>query len=380
MSTTVCLAANTIGYPEGGGHMWVYLNWALGLRALGCQVIWLEGVWPGAAEHDVRTKVADLKRRLEPYGLGEQLALFSWTGAAIPSEAAQGCLGVEVAAEAELLLNIAYDIPQEVVARFRRTALLDIDPGLTQVWMSAGTMQVAPHNVYFTTGETVGQPGGRVPDVGLNWLYAPPCVALDWWSPHQPAAGAPFTTVSHWYMGEGGEWEEEAGELYGNDKRDGFLPFLDLPAYTAQPLELALNLGADGDGERGAMEKQGWRVRNASEVASTPWAYQRYVQDSRGEFSCVKPSCIRLQNAWISDRTLCYLASGKPAVIQHTGPSRILPDAAGLFRFRDMDQAIHSLEVVAADYDRQCKLARQLAEEHFDSRRVAHSVLERAMA
>ena len=46
MSLTVCLAANTLSYPEGGGHLWVYLNWALGLRALGCRVIWLETVEP----------------------------------------------------------------------------------------------------------------------------------------------------------------------------------------------------------------------------------------------------------------------------------------------------------------------------------------------
>ena len=50
MSTTVCLSASTIGYPEGGGHLWVYLNWALGLRAQGCQVIWLESVRPRPAE------------------------------------------------------------------------------------------------------------------------------------------------------------------------------------------------------------------------------------------------------------------------------------------------------------------------------------------
>jgi hypothetical protein len=31
----------TLGYPEGAGHLWVYLNWALSLHALGCRVIWL---------------------------------------------------------------------------------------------------------------------------------------------------------------------------------------------------------------------------------------------------------------------------------------------------------------------------------------------------
>jgi hypothetical protein len=87
-----------------------------------------------------------------------------------------------------------------------------------------------------------------------------------------------------------------------------------------------------------------------------------------------------MENAWVSDRTLCYLASGKPAVVQHTGASRFLPDAAGLFRFRDLAEAARCLEVVAADYERQAGLARALAEEHFDARKVVRTVLERALS
>ena len=121
-------------------------------------------------------------------------------------------------------------------------------------------------------------------------------------------------------------------------------------------------------------------MRDAEVVAFTPWDYQRYIQESRGEFSCAKPSCVRLQNAWVSDRTLCYLASGKPAVVQHTGPSRFLPDAAGLCRFRTLEEAVHCLETVAADYERHCRLARALAEELFDARKVVARVLERALA
>jgi len=87
---------------------------------------------------------------------------------------------------------------------------------------------------------------------------------------------------------------------------------------------------------------------------------------------------VKLQNAWISDRTLCYLASGKPAVVQHTGNSEFLPDAEGLFRFRTAEEAVKSFETIAADYDHQCTLARQLAEEYFDGRRVLKPMLEMA--
>jgi len=172
---------------------------------------------------------------------------------------------------------------------------------------------------------------------------------------------------------------EYQGESYDNRKRVAFLPFLDLPRRTNKPLELAVCLGEDGTDERAMLHKHGWRVQEAWDVTSTPWDYQRYIQDSLGEFSCVKPSCVRLQNAWISDRSLCYLASGKPVVIQHTGLSRFLPDRGGLFRFRDFDEAAECLDAVAIDYDHQCRLARNLSEEHFNAKTVISRVLEKAL-
>jgi len=379
MSVTICLAAKALYYPNGGGHMWVYLNWALGLRSLGCRVIWLEGVWvgPKTPAHETLSYVVSLKRRLALYGLEECVALWSMSGEPLPQYVARECLGREAFADADLLLNLQYMMAPEMVRGFRRSALVDIDPGLLQTWMSRQKLNVSPHDLYFTIGETVGQPRTRVPDVGLRWQYTPPCVALDWWSPYRAQAEAPFTTITHWHMDE---WEEEAGELYSNDKRTGFLPFLDLPRHTKEPLELAILLGAYDQDERGWLQERGWRVRDSHVVASTPKNYQSYIQESRGEFSCVKPSCVRMQNAWISDRTICYLASGKPAVVQHTGPSRFLPDSAGLFRFSDLDGAVRCLETASSDYERHCALARALAEEYFDARKVVGRVLERALA
>ena len=372
VSIRVCLCANTIYYPRGGGHQWVYLNWALGLRALGCQVIWLELIDPHTPAREMQRFVATLRSRLGRYGLAEYLVLCSKTQEPLSREVTAGCLDLELATTADLLLNLRHEMRPEVVRRFRRSALLDIDPGLLQLWVSREQVSIAPHDVYFSIGETVGQPGAPFPDLGLQWQYTPPCVALDWWPPHA-AAAAPFTTVAHWFAGG---WTGEAAHL--DDKRAGFLPFLELPRHTPWPLELALDIGSDGD-EGAALRERGWHVCDAYAVASTPWDYQNYIQDSRGEFSCVKPACVRLQNAWVSDRTLCYLASAKPAVVQHTGPSRFLPEAAGMFRFRNLQEAARCLEQVAGDYERQCRLARALAEEYFDARQVVGRVLERAL-
>jgi hypothetical protein len=407
MSVTVCLSTNqTLNYPQGGGHLWVFLNWALGLRALGCEVIWLETVSnketvsalksrrkynglrlerDGLVErssdlmYEVQANVATLKRRLERYGLAENLALHSWSGETLSDEVAKGCLDLEAAAEADLLLNLRYNLPGEVVGRFRRSALLDIDPGLLQVWMSQGLVSVPQHDLYFTIGETVGQPGAKFPDVGLKWHYTPPPVYLPEWPPVQADAMAPYTTVSHWWDGTGG-WVEVQGELRNNEKRTAFLDYLDLPSRTSTRLELALGLAPSDEEESRLIEERGWKIRHAWTVSSEPEQYRAYIQQSRGEFSVVKPSCVWLSNAWISDRTLCYLASAKPAVIQHTGPSRFLPDSEGLLRFRTLEEAARALSAVEADYERHCRLARELAEEHFDAQKVVGRVLERALA
>lgn len=377
MTSTVCLLANTLGYPEGGGHRWVYLNWALGLRSLGYEVVWLEGVQPRSRAEEVRANATILRNQLEPYGLAESVALCSLTRKPVAPEIADQYLTIDSASTADLLLNMAYAAPEHVVRRFRRSVLVDIDPGLLQVWISTGGIKLAAHDVYCSIGETVGQPEARFPDCGLEWHYTPPCVALDWWPVHPARADAAFTTVSNWYTAD--EWMEDEQGVYPNDKRDGFLPYLDLPQHTSQPLELALCLSPDEDDERMALRRKGWLLADSVSVACTPVRYQQYIQASRGEFSCVKPSCRRLQNAWISDRTLCYLASGKPAIIEHTGPSRFLPEAGGLFRFSSLDEAAHSLELATSDYEHQCQLAHQLAEEYFDARKVVRRVLDLAL-
>jgi hypothetical protein len=376
MSLKICVSANSLGFPNHGGQMWVYLNWCLGLKKIGCRVVWLDGIRRDP-NRSPTTQLSDLKTRLEPYGLAGEIALWTDKDEPVPPEIAGKCLGIEEVLDADLLINLHYDTPAWVVGHFRRSALIDIDPGLLQTWVSAGQMSLVPHTHYFTTGETVGLPSARFPDLGLTWHYAPPPVCLEWWPVARTAPPAPFTTISHWVSKD---WLTDANGLYSNEKRTGFQPFLDLPQHTSQSLELALWLRKEEDaGERSMLEERGWTVRDSVSVSSTPWDYQHYIQNSLGEFSCVKPSCVRFQNAWISDRTLCYLASGKPAVMQDTGPSRMLPEAAGLFRFRDLEQAASHLETVAADYDRQCRLARQLAEEFFDARKVVRTVLERAL-
>jgi len=373
---TVCLCVKTIHHPSAGGHLWAYLNWALGLRAAGHRVIWAEEYDPGYTVELLTPCVAWLRGRLAPFGFADEIAAIPQTAAQPELAHAVGCMDTADAARADLFLNFAYMVEQGVVDRFRRTALVDIDPGLTQLWWSRGYIKVARYDRYYTIGETVGQPGVRFPDCGVTWHYTPPAVALDAWPVTEAPAGAPFTTVTHW----GGEWLEDDTGVHPNDKRTGFLPYFDLPQRTRAKLELALFLTPAEAGERANLEQRGWSIRNSVDTTGTPEAYRSYIQASRGEFSCVKPSCVRLQNAWISDRTLCYLASGKPAIVEHTGPSRFLPDAEGLLRFRNIDEAARMLDDASTNYHRHARAARALAERYFTAEKPAETVVEGALS
>jgi hypothetical protein len=383
MPTVVLSAFNVAGFPDGGGHFWVYLQYVLGLRQLGCDVYWLESfVTKGRTEREAAA-LATFRARLKQYGLAGKCLLYlsrPEAPAEVPTEFIEpGRDEAEaVMAKADLLLNFHYAISPALLSRFRRTALVDIDPGLLQFWISRGQLQVPRHDCYFTTGETVGQPGSRIPDTGLPWVRMRPPVCLEHWPRVFTPDAETFTTISNW---DSSDWIVDAGETYENTKRVAFLEFADLPSLTPQKLELALFLRWERDLAEGRdLETRGWRIRNSRDVASTPEAYQSYIQQSRGEFSCAKRSCMKFANAWISDRTLCYLASGKPAVVQDTGPSSFLPNGEGMFRFASAPEATKAFASINADYEKHSRAARKLVESYFDAKQVLGEVLSQALS
>ena len=384
MPTVVISPFNVASFPEGGGHFWVYMQYVLGLRQLGCDVYWLESFRSKGRTEREDAALTTFRARTKAQGLGGKLILYRTHSKRAETEAPTEYLEMPrdeaeaVYARADLLLNFHYAISPGLLARFRRTALVDIDPGLLQFWISRGQLRVPRHDLYFTTGENVGQPGGKIPDGGLPWFTIRPAVCLEQWPCVFDPRSVAFTTVSLW---DSSDWVVDEQETYENTKRVSFLEFADLPRLTPQPLELALFLRTPRDfQERSDLESRGWRIRHSREVASTPEAYRAYIQQSRGEFSCAKRSCMKFQSAWISDRTLCYLASGKPAVVQHTGPSSTLPSREGLFRFSTLREAAEAFETINGDYERHSRAARRLAETHFDAKQVVKSILTRALS
>ena len=369
-------------FPDGGGHFWVYMQYAQGLRRLGCDVYWLEQFRPPDDPAAETRLLSAFFERLRRFGLeGKALLYARDRGPAVGPDAFRFVGGTwsdaeRVLRQADLLLNFHYAIDPRLLACARRTALVDIDPGLLQFWISTGQLNVPAHDCYLTTGETVGTPAARFSDCGLPWHRIRPPVCLDLWPfTYDPHAEA-FTTVSSWSTTD---WLKVTANgktiLRENTKRVAFLEFAELPRRTRQPLELALYTDDRDAADLTRLTRNGWRVRHSSEVAGSPDAYRSYIQRSRGEFSCAKASCMEFQNAWVSDRTLCYLASGKPVVVQHTGPSACLPNGEGMFRFTSLDDAAAALDAINRDYERQCRAARAIAETHFDANRILEHVL-----
>lgn len=376
MSVTVVVSVSGVASPgDVGGHFWVFMQYVRGLMDIGVDVWWLERL-PARTDQEEAVDVARFLQLMNRFGLRGKTILYVERA---PGEVAFANIAEEEALRtlcgADLLLNFDYRIPVGLLARFARSALVDIDPGLLQFWVSRGQLTLAQHDVYFTTGETVGTAGARFPDLGLPWNHIRPPVSLDQWPLTFDADAGRFTTVTSWW---GDEWITDGTTHYENNKRVTFMDHVELPRRTSQPLEIAAYLGPGDAEDLRALLDRGWSVRHSSDVASTPEQYRSYIQSARGEFSCVKPSCIRFQNGWVSDRTLCYLASGKPAVVQYTGPNQYLPEGEGLFRFRTIEEAVDAIETINADYERHCKGARAIAEAFYAATAVARTILDHA--
>src|SRR5436309_9970696 len=226
------------------------MQYVEGLRQAGCDVYWLEhfrGI--GDPEGD-GVSLSSFLARLERFGLGGKTILYSSKAQECEAGLPREIVGMSAAdanailESADLLLNFHYAIAPGLLARFRCTALVDIDPGLLQFWISRGQLSVPRHDFYFTTGETVGTPAALFPDCGLAWVHIRPAVCLERWPTTPDPRLEAMTTISGWAASD---WIVDKEETYENTKRVAFLEFADLPRLTQQQLELALFLRWERD-------------------------------------------------------------------------------------------------------------------------------------
>ena len=343
--TSVTVGGALASKAGSGGEAWVRLSYALGFRRLGCDVRLVEEA-PGASPE----AIAYARSAAERFGLVY--------GTADDTEGG------------DLLVNVSGNVRSaDVHRRFRRTAFVDIDPGFTQFWHERGIEPIREHDVYFTIGHNIGTNGCSIPTCGLEWRHTRPPAVLDEW-PASRGGFDRFTTVSTWRSPFG------PIEPYGL-KHHQWRMFRDLPEQTGLAFEAALAIDPADAADRDALEQSGWHLVDPAATAE-PESFRDYVQGSGAEFSVAQGIYVETDSGWFSDRTVRYLASGRPALVQDTGFTSTLPAGEGLLAFRTGEEAAAGARAIADDYERHARAARGLAEEHFDSDRVLARMLEDA--
>ncbi len=223
-------------------------------------------------------------------------------------------------------------------------------------------MRLRGHDLYLTIGLNLGEPACPFPTCGVRWEKTLWPIVLSEWATDD-APGPAFTTVANW---RDYSWVEWQGVWYAQ-KAEAFKAVIDLPRRVPMPIELCLSI-AESDPELPALRAHGWRVVSPRERVGDPDSYRQYIHGSRGEFSPVRPICSLGKSGWFSERSGCYLAAGRPVVMEDTGLGRHLPVGLGLLTYTDLESAARCLEAVQRDYARHALAARELLR----SRSLAH--------
>jgi hypothetical protein len=368
-----------------GGEAWVRLSWVRGFQRLGWRVLFVEQI-DAAACVDEGGAPASFGRSanrayfdgvMAQFGLIESAALVLGDG-----EETSG-LGyaelLDAARDADLLVNISGNIhSSEILDRVKKRVYVDLDPGFTQFWHAAGNpgIRLEGHDVFFTVGENIGTDVCPIPTGDIDWRPVPPPVVLDDW-PVVTAAGRSFTTVGAW-RGPFGPVEHD-GRTYGLKVHE-FRKMIELPRRVAEAeFEIALDIHPGDAKDRDALLANGWGLVDPRAEVPGPLEFRRYVQRSGAEFSVAQGVYVDTCSGWFSDRTVRYLASGKPALVQDTGFSRNYPVGEGLLAFDTVDQAADGARSIISRHEHHSAAARALAEERFDSDKVLGRFLEDAL-
>jgi hypothetical protein len=376
----IIIVAGGIGRSGLGGQAWAYLQYLIGFRELGHEVYYLEdcgetsSVWNWDTEQwteELAFPAAYVRDCIEPFGFEDKWIYRTNTESA--------GMSVEklhaVCAQAGLLLIRAiplwdwrpeYDLP-------RRRSFIDVDPGFTQMNIASGDQGFADairrYDRLFTLGQRFGALDCPIPDTGRPWLKTLPPVALSEWPRVEGPPPTHFTSIMRW---DGFRDANYQGKTYGQKDQE-FARFIDLPRRTPQKFRIALN-GPE------TLAEYGWEIVPGEIATRTPQAYRQFIQQSRAEFGVAKHGYVKMRPGWFSDRSVCYLASGLPLLIQDTGLSDWLPVSEGVVAFRDLPEILSGIDSINTGYERHRLAARKLAEEHFSTQKVLPALLDAAMS
>jgi hypothetical protein len=264
----------------------------------------------------------------------------------------------------------------EFADQVEQRVFVDIDPGFGQLWRELDLHDpFRDHDVVVTVGLNASANGNIVGRTGRPTVATVPPVALEHW----PVAAAVsqtarITSIATW-RGPFAPLDHD-GVTYGLRVHE-FRRFVRLPGRVPDAhLEVVLAIDPEDVADIDLLRKEGWRLVRPGCVAADLESYREYIVGSTAELMIAKGIYVRSQGGWFSDRSACYLASGRPVVAQDTGFGAHLPTGDGLLAFSDEDGAAAALEDVLARPAHHARAAGEIARSCFDARRVLHALLE----
>jgi hypothetical protein len=359
-------------YPFAG-VIWQLLHHLLGFRELGFDVYYVEDHRAHVYDPTLESSVTDPSRNLkvlggvlERFGFGDRWAFLDSVKDQYVGMSRERCM--ELFRDADAIVNLCGATePRQEHEQSRCLIYLETDPGVVELELArkipTAVAFIKSHKLLFTYCYNIGASDCLLPTAGLDWHPTRPLVNLSQWHPGVgPASPAAFTTVGTWQ--NNGNDMEIAGETYYWSKHLNFRKTLEVARRAHQPIEIATNLTAGVDYDRAIAG--GFTIAPVLPMSLDVDAYRDYVSRSRGEFTVAKDIYVRPRTGWFSDRTVCYLAAGRPVVTQRTGFEKFIPTGAGLLGFDTPEEAVDAIGQINGDYPRHASAAREIAVEYFD--------------
>lgn len=362
-----------------GGATWVVLQYLLGLRRLGQDVCFVEPVSALALRPEGTTladsdNAAYFEEVVSEFGLRACSALLlEGSGETVGMPYARLR---DLTRRADLLINMSGALTDnELVGPIRARAYVDLEPAFSQLRhvTEGGDLGMDSHTHWVTVGMAVGKPGCHVPPCDLPWITTLQPVVLDRWPVNRQLTRHALTTVATW---DGGRAVEHEGMLYGQ-KAHSLRNCITLPSRTEEQFLLALSLAGNCSTEMADLTRNGWQVIDAERITGTPDAYRRFIQRSWAELGVARSGYVTSRSGWFSDRSACYLASGRPVIAQDTGWAAHLATGPGLLAFRESEEAVAAIHRLHNDRPRRAgAAARSVAVDHLNSKTVLCSAID----
>ena len=382
-----------VGQFPLGGVAWDYLHYVLGLHELGHDVYYDENTytWP---YHPLKQEPTDDGT----FAAGFIDSFFARYAPELRSKwhfnlLTQKSYGMtresfdQVAASADIYLNVSGVclLPEKLNPKCRKV-FMDTDPGFNQIGLydlvqkegyeCKRYQEVTAHDCILTYAENINSPDCHLPKLDINWIPTRPLATLpqwDWCRSAIPKDDAFSTVMTLDFSAKLKSLDYDNKSYY--DKRPEFEKFIDLPLHTKSTLRPAIGRHTGLD----RILAKGWQVTPAYPVSDTPEHYQQFIADSFGEWSIAKNVYTEPNTGWFSCRTCCYLAAGRPAVVQDTAWSRFIPSGHGLIAFRTLEEAAAGLDAIRSNYPHHQQAAYEIARDYLSPQAVLTPMIENIM-